>query len=84
MDDEALSLAVSHDGRFFATGGTAAIVKLWGYDNAELLYEGTGHSGPITGLRCVLPEKTLLAPPLPFSPLSIVFSMNLSRFPYPH
>lgn len=51
MDDEALSLAVSHDGRYFATGGTAAVVKLWSYDGGDLVFEGKGHSGVITGLR---------------------------------
>lgn len=51
MNDEALALAMSHDGRFFATGGSAAIVKLWKYDNADLVFEGNGHSGVITGLR---------------------------------
>lgn len=51
MDDEALALAVSHNGRYFATGGTAAIVKLWGYEKADLIFEGTGHSGAIKDLR---------------------------------
>lgn len=51
MDDEGLSLAVSHNGRFVATGGSAAVVKLWGYDAADLIFEGVGHSGAITGLR---------------------------------
>ena len=53
MDDEGLSLAVSHNGQYFATGGAAAVVKLWGYDDANLIFEGTGHSGVITGLRQV-------------------------------
>lgn len=51
MDDEGISLAISHDGRYFATGGTAAIIKLWSYDGADLLFEGTGHSGTITGIK---------------------------------
>lgn len=51
MDDEGLSLAVSHNGRYIATGGSAAVVKLWGYEGADLIFEGTGHSGAITGLR---------------------------------
>lgn len=51
MDDEAISLTMSHDGRFFATGGTAAIVKLWGYDGPSLIAEGFGHSGVIKDLR---------------------------------
>ena len=59
MDDEALSLAVSHDGRFFATGGTAAVVKLWRYDGAVLVAEGKGHSGAITDLRCARHEMTI-------------------------
>lgn len=53
MDDEGLSLAVSHNGQYFATGGAAAVVKLWGYEDANLIFEGTGHSGVITGLRQV-------------------------------
>lgn len=53
MDDEGLSLAVSHNGQYFATGGAAAVVKLWGYEDASLIFEGTGHSGAITGLRQV-------------------------------
>lgn len=59
MDDEGLSLAVSHNGQYFATGGAAAVVKLWGYDEANLIFEGTGHSGVITGLRQV-PQQVLV------------------------
>ncbi len=51
MDDEGLSLAMSHNGRYIATGGSAAVVKLWGYDAADLIFEGKGHSGAIAGLR---------------------------------
>lgn len=51
MDDEGLSLAVSHNGRFVATGGSAAVVKLWGHETADLIFEGVGHSSAITGLR---------------------------------
>lgn len=51
MDDEGLSLAMSHNGRYIATGGSAAVVKLWGYDAANLIFEGKGHSGAIAGLR---------------------------------
>lgn len=51
MDDEGLSLAVSHNGRYIATGGSAAVVKLWGYEAANLIFEGVGHSGAIAGLR---------------------------------
>lgn len=69
MDDEGLSLAVSHDGKYFATGGAAAVVKLWRYDDAHLIFEGTGHSGVITGLRQVAQqvpvEKLLLLLPNP-------------------
>ena len=53
MDDEGLSLAVSHNGRYIASGGSAAIVKLWGYDAADLIFAGKGHSGAITGLRYI-------------------------------
>lgn len=51
MNDEALALAVSHDGRYFATGGTAAVVKLWAYEGVDLISEGRGHSGMIIALR---------------------------------
>lgn len=51
MDDEGLSLAVSHNGKYVATGGSAAVVKLWGFDAADLIFEGKGHSGAIAGVR---------------------------------
>lgn len=51
MNDEALSVAVSHNGLYVATGGTATVVKLWKFNGAELILEGAGHSGTITGLR---------------------------------
>lgn len=59
MDDEAISLAMSHNGRFFATGGTAAIVKLWGYDGPSLIAESFGHSGVIKDLRYTLLEQSI-------------------------
>lgn len=42
---------MSHNGRYVATGGSAAVVKLWAYDTVDLIFEGTGHSGAIAGLR---------------------------------
>lgn len=51
MDDEGLSLAVSHNGKYIATGGSATVVKLWGFEAADLIFEGKGHSGAIAGVR---------------------------------
>ena len=51
MDDEGLSLAISHNGKYIATGGSATVVKLWGFDAADLIFEGKGHSGAIAGVR---------------------------------
>ncbi|CAM9394301.1 unnamed protein product, partial [Discosporangium mesarthrocarpum] len=59
MDDEATSLAMSHSGQLFATGGTAMMVKLWAYEKGELLAQGGGHSGVITGLSFSPDDKQL-------------------------
>lgn len=61
MDDEGLSLAVSHNGRYVATGGSATIVKLWGYEAADLIFEGAGHSGAIAGLRYAAENNNIVA-----------------------
>lgn len=45
--DECFSLAVSHDGRMFATGGSEQIVRLWDVGTGKVMGEGAGHSGTI-------------------------------------
>jgi WD40 repeat protein len=51
LDDEAMSIALSHDGKLFATAGTAMLIKLWDFNTLELLAVGEGHSGLVNDLQ---------------------------------
>lgn len=50
VDEEVLSLSMSHDDRYLATGGTGQVVKVWDIDSAEVVSVGTGHSREIKRL----------------------------------
>ncbi|KAG5188453.1 quinon protein alcohol dehydrogenase-like superfamily [Tribonema minus] len=61
MSDEALGVAVSHNGRFVATAGTAQVVKLWDLASRRLLAEGRGHSGSVTALSFSADDRQLVS-----------------------
>ncbi|KAL4432056.1 hypothetical protein ABPG74_017792 [Tetrahymena malaccensis] len=45
--DECMSLHLSSDGRYFVTGGSEQIVKIWDFATGKLIAQGRGHSGCI-------------------------------------
>jgi len=51
LDDEATTIAISHDGKLLATAGSAQLVKLWSVKSFDLLAVGEGHSGLVNDLK---------------------------------
>ena len=48
--DECFALNISHNGKYFASGGTNQIVRIWDLRMGKILGEGYGHSNCITSL----------------------------------
>eukprot|EP01041_Mallomonas_annulata_P006524 gene6524-13197_t len=48
--DEALSVVLSHDGRLIATGGSAGMLSVWGYESGEQIFRGISHTGNINSI----------------------------------
>ncbi|KAL6261909.1 hypothetical protein P5V15_006992 [Pogonomyrmex californicus] len=42
---------ISSDGQYFVTGSNDCTVKIWEYDNADLIYIGTSHAAIITACK---------------------------------
>ncbi len=59
--DEGRTIAMSHDGRYFATGGTACVVRLWDYDSAKVISTGVGHSSTITSIAFSPDDKQIVS-----------------------
>jgi WD40 repeat protein len=49
--DEGHTLALSHDGRIVATGGSEGVVRLWNYDSGSAAAQAGGHSEGITSIK---------------------------------
>jgi WD40 repeat protein len=47
-EGELNALAITKEGEHFVTGGEDTILRVWGYDDGQKYYEGSGHSGAIT------------------------------------
>ncbi|XP_041347577.1 U3 small nucleolar RNA-interacting protein 2-like isoform X2 [Gigantopelta aegis] len=45
-----LSLAISSDGKYLASGDANKLIHIWNPDNCELIHTFEGHRGPVTGL----------------------------------
>jgi len=61
LDDEAMSIALSHDGRLFATAGTAKLIKLWDFNTLELLAVAEGHSDLINDLQFSPDDRQIIS-----------------------
>lgn len=59
--DECFGLAVSHDMKLFATGGSEQVVKLWDVGSGQLIAEGNGHSGCIRSVAFSYDDKQLVS-----------------------
>jgi len=58
--DEALTVAVSGDGRWVATGGTAQRLKVFDAATLRLCADERGHSGTIVGLKFAPDDKQIV------------------------
>lgn len=61
LSDEAHKVAVSHSGRYLATGGTAQLLKIWDVETMELIASQEGHSGGIMDLKFSPDDKQLVS-----------------------
>ena len=59
--DEIMALAVSHDGRFFATGGAKEVVRIWEVETMAMVAEGNGHSDLITCIAWAYDNKQIIS-----------------------
>lgn len=60
-DDEALAVAVSSNGLWVATAGTAQLVKIWDMQSMRLVSSQTGHSGTVVDLKFSPDDKQLVS-----------------------
>ena len=59
--DEITALAVSHDGRYFATGGTKEVIRIWDVQSMALVAEGHGHSNTISCIAWAYDNKQIIS-----------------------
>lgn len=59
--DELYCISISKDGRFFATGGSLGIVRLWDYSTGKCVSEQKGHSKPIACIRFSPDSKQIVS-----------------------
>jgi len=61
LSAEATCIAVSHNGKLLATGGTDCSMKLWGVGSGELIMDGVGHSGTVRDLKFSPDDRQLVS-----------------------
>lgn len=54
-----LSMAISSDNKFLATGDESKLIRIWNPDTLELIHTFRGHRGTITGLAFRRSSRTL-------------------------
>lgn len=54
-----MTLDAERSGVLFASGGADRLVKVWRYDEGEVVAEGAGHSGTVNKVR-VAPDGAVL------------------------
>lgn len=60
-DDELQSITLSKDGKYFATGGTLGIVRIWETAAQKVIAEAKAHSGVITSVTFAPDCKQLIS-----------------------
>ena len=55
--DELLSICVSHNNKYFATGGTLGIVRIYDFSNGSFVAECKAHSSIITCVKFAPDDK---------------------------
>ena len=69
------SLEISADGGKFVSAGGDKLVNVWGYDDGQLYYTGTGHSGDITCVKVSADQQLIVS-------VGQEGAVFLWRFPY--
>ena len=59
--DECMGLAIAHDGKTFATGGSEQILRLWDLGSGKVISEGLGHSGTISSIAYSYDDKQIIS-----------------------
>ena len=59
--EEICSIDIEKEGKLFASGGVDRLVKVWLYDEGEVVASGAGHAGTITKVRISPDNKYLLS-----------------------
>ncbi|EGR30971.1 WD40 repeat protein [Ichthyophthirius multifiliis] len=60
-DDECMCLHLSNNGKYFATGGSQQVVKIWEFSTGKLVGEGKGHSGTINTVCFSFDDKQIIS-----------------------
>lgn len=58
---EVNTLAITHEGEHFVSGGEDKILRLWGYDEGICYYNGNGHSGGITRIAISPDQRSIIS-----------------------
>jgi len=59
--DECHSIAMSHNGKMFVTGGSEQIVRIWDLGTLKCIEEGGGHSGTINSVAFSYDDKQVIS-----------------------
>ncbi len=49
--DELFSVSISHNNKYFATGGQLGILRIYHFETGKFITEKRGHSNSITSVR---------------------------------
>lgn len=60
-DGEVNALAITEQGEHFASGGEDQVLRIWSYDEGNVIYTGVGHSSSITKLAFSPDQRTLVS-----------------------
>lgn len=61
VQDEVMDLNISHDGKYFVTGGTEEVVKVWDLQSGQIIGKGQGHSGPINSVAFSYDDRQIVS-----------------------
>lgn len=59
--DELMSVSISHNNKFFVTGGTLGVVRLYEFSSGKFLFEKRCHSNTITCVKFTPDDKQIVS-----------------------